>query len=1093
MFHAAYKTRPKSELLEPAVEATETTNSQPATSHSMGDLLSFPKQAPCQDSVQPGAIPSCIVETFPYYNQIDRGFSRVNVDECCSTRQDPFPIFHQRGVHPDVYSVDTFRCVVDEKEHVYRPSTPNISPVHLPRPRMSCPLISITSDNEISSIIYQNESDESDDKIIEEEESNMEQGGAATNASTDALNPFERITTPPQEYAGVTKKGKDYKHSLLTQPLTFDRNLFDAIPYIDQTDDINYTESSEYVLVEPSNKCEHCIKAGCDDNFNRKDSQKRINVDCNRKETLSVPECSFGLDMRSNPNFSFPANKSVLFIKDATAGSDSVTESKSDDLLRLQDVDNTIKDTLNIDDQYEDKLDDISNSEDCADESNSTINDECVSSRADRDAEGEISTPKMYTIMPELHLDLSGLNSDVSSDESKTEKCWKSPEEVRLGCGRVAALAKHFSKLGDAGLIKFKSTKLNGSRQFVSEPNIITPDKSDEHLHRPCHAQKEYKSDSDLTREGDENSRICSAERRNNIILVDVEADGDFAIEECRFHHCGARRVTIARIPVNEQVTIDTKDGPILAMDENHDKNIIGGKNESLVGTKNIAPTKIENTCNSDKDQVFLDIKKDTTFADNNTVIDDGKSKVSLTMESRNNVEVFPVRKVNTVDSSSKLSLEQQQVIAEQLEQFSNLDNTDAPLFIPEQDTVQSSAVSTVNENNVASAFNDSTPSNLTNQLEAASREKLSSLIDTDNNFQKMKKALSSSLPSVHSPSPSHSSIVLSLSNVAKSSLSSEDIRSHQFCGKHSKCLFIDISHPAAKSCSNGNFSDSPLFPRHTNAHSRLSDKLNVLRMRIARPLCNSESNLIGAAIYGREETERAIDFHDKSTKLTRSCESILNNKFLSDSDDRMRSSENLCEDLDSSRKFCNRLILSPKKSMRWHRHRSLEELKSKKSLKNRDDSMNSISIQTVEAQTKFGKFFGDKLDLKNREITRWNRHLSLEDLDSKRESREQDRRMNLDRTAEIQRSDWMSKKKFRAKRKNYDRLKDRPFKLTRENETKDVERLRAERKSRSEFDISRRKSDSERDGWSFREISSLKDDRSVLRKLLSRYTLNVH
>ncbi|XP_018357090.1 PREDICTED: afadin isoform X2 [Trachymyrmex septentrionalis] len=49
----AYKTRPRSELLESAVETTEMTN-QPATSHSMGDLLSFPKQAPCQELVQPG-------------------------------------------------------------------------------------------------------------------------------------------------------------------------------------------------------------------------------------------------------------------------------------------------------------------------------------------------------------------------------------------------------------------------------------------------------------------------------------------------------------------------------------------------------------------------------------------------------------------------------------------------------------------------------------------------------------------------------------------------------------------------------------------------------------------------------------------------------------------------------------------------------------------------------------------------------------------------------------------------------------------------------------------------------------------------------
>ncbi|XP_025074040.1 afadin-like isoform X2 [Pogonomyrmex barbatus] len=47
-----HKTRMRSELLEPAIGAT---GNQPATSHSMGDLLShFPKQAPYQDLAQPG-------------------------------------------------------------------------------------------------------------------------------------------------------------------------------------------------------------------------------------------------------------------------------------------------------------------------------------------------------------------------------------------------------------------------------------------------------------------------------------------------------------------------------------------------------------------------------------------------------------------------------------------------------------------------------------------------------------------------------------------------------------------------------------------------------------------------------------------------------------------------------------------------------------------------------------------------------------------------------------------------------------------------------------------------------------------------------
>ncbi|XP_025990191.1 uncharacterized protein LOC105198059 isoform X6 [Solenopsis invicta] len=724
-------------------------------------------------------------------------------------------------------------------------------------------------------------------------------------------------------------------------------------------------------------------------------------------------------------------------------------ESKSDDLSHLQGIHNTTKCTLNIGERCEDKSDDISNSEDCADESSSTINDDCASSRADRDTEEGISTPKMYTIMPELHLDLSGLNSDVSSDESKTEKCWKSPEEVRLGCGRVAALAKHFSKLGDAGLIKFKSTKLNGSRQFVSEPNIITPDKNDEHLHRPCHAQKEYKSDSDLAREGDENSHICSAGRRNNVILVDVETDGDFAIEECKFHHCGARRVTIARIPMNEQV--DTKESSISSVD------ILS---------------------NDNKDQVFLGIKKEAEIENDTVTSDDvaNKSQVFFTAKNR---QKMPVEK----DSTSKLSLEQQQVIAEQLEQFSNLDNINAPLFIPEQDLMQAPAVSTKNENNGASAVGDLTQPNLINQLEAAPREKSSSLIDTDDNFQKMKKpsdsSLSSSMPSIRSPLSSHSSIVLSLSNVAKSSLSSEDIRSqiHQYCRKHPKCLFIDISHSTAKNCSNDSFSkSSSMLPLRANAYSRSGDnKLNVLRMRIARPLCNSESNLIGATIYGKEEIERDIDFHDKFTKLTRSYESISNSRFLSDSDDRTRSSESLCEDFDSPCKFYNRLISSPKGSMRWHRHRSLEELKSKKGLRR---------LQAAKVQ-KFHKFSDGKLDSEDEEDMRWNRHLSLEELESERESHKQDGRTNLGRTTEVQRSDCMSKKGLRTKRISHERLKSSKLKLSRGNERKDVERqkLRMERKSQSELDVSRRKSDSERDSWSFREISSLKnDDRFDLR-----------
>jgi hypothetical protein len=58
-----------------------------------------------------------------------------------------------------------------------------------------------------------------------------------------------------------------------------------------------------------------------------------------------------------------------------------------------------------------------------------------------------------------LNLDLSSIKDDeplleCRNDRIKQVKCWKSPEEVRLGYGRVAALAKHFSRLGDSGLIR---------------------------------------------------------------------------------------------------------------------------------------------------------------------------------------------------------------------------------------------------------------------------------------------------------------------------------------------------------------------------------------------------------------------------------------------------------------------------------------------------------------------------------------------------------------------------------------------------------------------------------------------------------------
>lgn len=86
-------------------------------------------------------------------------------------------------------------------------------------------------------------------------------------------------------------------------------------------------------------------------------------------------------------------------------------------------------------------------------------------------------------VMSMLNLDLSTLLEHPSNDSKsdiKQSKCWKSPEEVRLGYGRVAALAKHFSRLGDSGLIRVRGREGlrgrtgpgNWGRVFKSLPDV---------------------------------------------------------------------------------------------------------------------------------------------------------------------------------------------------------------------------------------------------------------------------------------------------------------------------------------------------------------------------------------------------------------------------------------------------------------------------------------------------------------------------------------------------------------------------------------------------------------------------------------------
>jgi len=991
----------------------------------MGDLLSLPKQAAYQDVAQPGAIPpQRIAETSFYRNQIDRGFPRVDHNEYRSVRQDSFTVFRSRDAS---YPVDGYRGAVDDREYVCRPSTPTICPTRIPRPFMPCPLISITSDNEISSVIYQNESDESDDKIIEEDEINAEQG-EISHSNYSTLSPFERIT-PPREYAEPAHS----KHSLLAPPLAFDRNFYDTIPYIDQSDDANLTETFEplNIQTESTNEREHCNEVVRGNSNLREDSQKHVEMSRNPQGLniahfeLHVQPDNFTSSAIDIP--SFPTNKSALSVGYIVNGSSIAREYKIED---FQCASNSTECALRV--ENEDKSDNVINSEDCADESSSTINDDCASSRVEGEIEEEgISTPKMYTIMPELHLDLTGLNSDASSDDSKTEKCWKSPEEVRLGCGRVAALAKHFSKLGDAGLIRFKSTKLTDSRQFVSEPDITTPEKSDEYLHGSCHAQKEYKSDSDLTR--DDNSRIDSI-GRHKVILFDAE-DDSFAIQECRFHRCGAKRVTVARIP----------------------------SWNDFFAMKNTTLAQVEDY--------------------NDMAIDNSKSQ-DLETETENH-ENEPADNDNT----NKLSREQQQVIVEQLEQFSNLDNTDAPLFIPDQNEKQISLASKNQNKMLASvdSINQSTPANRVKTISPGK----SLLINMDDSFQRTKDKTTSSPSSVRSPSSSCSSIALSPSNIAKTvSPFSQDAKIRP-CGKHFKSRLLDRSHSSAKNCSNNGSSEHLLMlPPRESACSRPNDKkLNILRVRIVRPLCSSEDNLISGTVCG-EKSEEVMDRHDGFIKLSCSYDSILNSKLLLDSADQMQR-ESFCKTDDSFRESCDESSLATKQKSSWHH--SLEELKSKREPRKQDSSMNFASIESAKIQTRLSKSFDDKLNSKDEEETRWNRHGSLEESKSDTESYVQDNWTNLTnsgRIVETQRFDWTPeentarKKRYRTKYMSHDHLKSNALDLYVNGTRDERQEWKVVGKSQSELDIPRRKFDSEKNRWNFREINSLKDDdRSGLRK----------
>lgn len=112
----------------------------------------------------------------------------------------------------------------------------------------------------------------------------------------------------------------------------------------------------------------------------------------------------------------------------------------------------------------------------------------------------------MFNI-PVLNLDLSGLDNNTTYDVSSFNKCWKSPEEVRLSCSGRVILAKYFSKLSDIELIdhRLNSMRLDNLKKFSSEPNFASI--------------KKYQTQSNYFSVFDDNSKFRSElDLRNNKI-----------------------------------------------------------------------------------------------------------------------------------------------------------------------------------------------------------------------------------------------------------------------------------------------------------------------------------------------------------------------------------------------------------------------------------------------------------------------------------------------------------------------------------------------------------------------------------------------
>ncbi|KAK2577436.1 hypothetical protein KPH14_003543 [Odynerus spinipes] len=504
----AHKARPKSEHIKPPARPPEV-SVPPSTSHSMGNLLSVPLQGAPQERyvgwdveqpTLPGATASQLPKTNLYLNEFERrSLSPSPSYPLTQNPQNHWIRDHFLDARSPVFPVGEFSDRFNEERnwHTLSSTIPVVQesdgirlsvPCHF---RRQCNH-EIKSSFEFPDVTVQSPCEHRDDSMS---------GLTFRQSNGNEDHAIRDHWTCPIHSDNYMRRSSS---------IPFGEESFDSIPYIDQTDD-NYLDA--YKESRENAECKN------------RDEERKVSSDTqqddlsNQKSHNSPFSFSTGCSKNAHAHeLGARVEITGVISKQCTVCSCSLNSRKSTE-SRTSNIDDSPK--LSASSSKKLSSNDVESNSDNDEENYSNV----FTDTTDQNDEQDLSTSELITkddeiLTPELILDLSGVNDDaVSSDTSSTGKFWKSPDEVRLGCGRVATLAKHFSALGDGGLIKMKSMKLTRSRQFASEPDIASPRSSTTEVRKSVNT-KMFKSESDLCYE--DKSTQVSPERQSSIDIHDT-------------------------------------------------------------------------------------------------------------------------------------------------------------------------------------------------------------------------------------------------------------------------------------------------------------------------------------------------------------------------------------------------------------------------------------------------------------------------------------------------------------------------------------------------------------------------------------------